>query len=83
MCLYRHQQDTTVPLPPHHVGALLLSNSGATLLAPKPGNSTINAGGLQHVQNRSRRNCPPASMMHREHHIGREGGGGDVGGAMV
>eukprot|EP00957_Ditylum_brightwellii_P066262 5029229-Ditylum_brightwellii.AAC.1 len=55
-------------------------DAGATLLVQKLGNGTNDVGGLYCGQNRSRRHCPPVSMMHREHHISGEGGGGDVGG---
>eukprot|EP00957_Ditylum_brightwellii_P007166 544268-Ditylum_brightwellii.AAC.1 len=38
----------------HHGDAAPLSDAGATLLAPKPGNGTKDAVGLQQVQNHSR-----------------------------
>eukprot|EP00957_Ditylum_brightwellii_P086978 6620156-Ditylum_brightwellii.AAC.1 len=35
------------------------------------------------MQNCSRQHCPPTSLMHWEHDVSEEGGGGDMGGKMV
>eukprot|EP00957_Ditylum_brightwellii_P156590 11918002-Ditylum_brightwellii.AAC.1 len=81
MCLYRHQQDAIVPLPPPPWQCCAVVRRWCHSPGPKTR--------TWHQQQRvsvawaklQQATLPPASMMHWEHNIDGEGDGGDMGGA--
>eukprot|EP00957_Ditylum_brightwellii_P055689 4219675-Ditylum_brightwellii.AAC.1 len=80
MLLYKHHCSiATITVALLHCRWPLLPSSSAY----HPRKGTADTGSLQCMQIFSRHNCSPAPQIHWKHDLGRESGGGDMGGAMM
>eukprot|EP00957_Ditylum_brightwellii_P126319 9630533-Ditylum_brightwellii.AAC.1 len=83
MSLYRHQQDTIILSPPTPWQRCDVVGHCCHCPVPKTRMwHQQHRGSVVHAKSQQT-TLPPMSLMHLEHDIGEEGGGGDVGEAMV
>eukprot|EP00957_Ditylum_brightwellii_P081148 6173242-Ditylum_brightwellii.AAC.1 len=81
--LYRHQRDTIIPSPPPPWQHSAVVRRWCHSPGPKTRKWHHQRRGSIARAKPQQAKLSPASMMHQKHHIGGEGGGGDVGGVMA